>query len=272
MEENLNNKKEENVKHKRGSKVIFALAVIVAVALVLTLVTALVLLFFPVSDIEVVGDSRYTYSEIIDASGIKEGNRLYYLDEAKAEDAILKAFPYLKSVEIHSYFPNRVKIDIEEYEDIYLVNHTNGFCYVNSDFEILEIVQDAPSYERFTGVFIKLEKNVESEIGSFHKSEDAKRAIDLIEIIKKYGFYSELNIVDVHNKYDNAFVVGKKYKFVVGAMTDIAEKMDAAFKVVLSNSFEKKKNAVIDATDKKKLALRYVNDENIRIEFDFCQK
>ena len=203
MEENLNKTKEENVKHKRASKVIFALAVIVSIALVLAIICAVVLLFFPVTEIEVVGDSRYTYAEIIEASGIKEGNKLYYLDEEKSENAILSAFPYLASVEIHSYFPNRVKIEIEEFDDIYLVGHANGFCYVNSDFEILEIVQEAPSYERFSGVFIKLEKNVEGEIGTIHRSEDAQRALDLIAIIKEYGFYSNLNIVDVHNKYDN---------------------------------------------------------------------
>ena len=206
------------------------------------------------------------------ASGIENGDRLYYLDEPKAEESIMAAFPYLKSVKINSYFPNRVKIEIEEFENIYLTSHTDGFCYINSDFEILEIVSETPAYDRFSGIFIKLEKSIEGNVGDVYKSEDTERASELIRIIKEYGFYDDLDIVDVENKYDNAFVVARKYKFIVGAMSDISDKMDAAFKVALSDSFEQEKNAIIDATDKKKVVLRYVDDEKIRIEFDFCQK
>lgn len=272
MEENLNKNEEVKSGHKKASKVIFAFVVILAVAVVLSLITSIILLFFPVAEIEVVGDSRYNYSEIIEASGIKKGARLYYLNEKKAENTILSSLPYLKSVKINSYFPNRVKIEIEEFEDIYLLPHTNGFCYVNGDFEILEIVEQAPEYEKFSGIFIKVEKSAAGNIGDIYENEDTQRASDLIEFIKEYGFYKDLNIVDVENKYDNAFVVGKKYKFIIGAMTDISEKMDAAFKVCLSDSFNKGNNAIIDASDKKKMILRYVDDENIRLEFDFCQK
>ncbi len=272
MDKKINKSKEVKGEHKKASKVIFVLGVILTVAIVFSLITSLILLFFPVGEIEVVGDSRYNYSEIIDASGITKGKRLYYLNESKAENAILNALPYLKSVTVKSYFPNRVKIEIEEYKEIYILPHTNGFCYVNSDFEILEIVDEVTDYERFSGVFIKLEKSAEGEIGAIYQSEDTKRASELIAFIKQYGFYQDLNIVDVEDKYNNSFVVAKKYKFVLGAMTDMSEKMDYAFKVCLSDSFEREKKAIIDATDKKKVILRYVNDEKIRQEFDFCQK
>ena len=270
--EDKTNKNEVKSKHRKTSKIIFVLCITLAVLMVLALITSVALLFFPVSEIEVVGDSRYDYSRIIEVSGIKKGARLYYINEQKAENTILSELPYLKSVKINSYFPNRVKIEIEEYEDIYLIPHTNGYCYVNGNFEILEIIEQAADYEQFSGVFIKLEKSAEGEIGAIYQSEDTKRASDLIEHIKEYGFYQNLNIVDVSHKYNNSFVVGKKYKFVIGAMTDISEKIDAAFKVCLRDSFENEENAVINVTNKKKVALQYVNDEKIRLEFDFCQK
>ncbi len=272
MEEKINQNEENLKKHSLASKLIFAIALILAAAIILGIISTGILLCFPVKQIEVSGDSRYTYSEIIEASGIKSGARLYFLNEKKAERALLASFPYLKDVKINSYFPNRVKIDIEEFEDIYLVPHVNGFCYVNGDFEILEIIESAPEYERFSGIFIKLEFPIEGEIGALSMNDDAQRATELIEFIKEYGFYSHLNIVDVENKYDNAFIVDKQYKFIIGSMTDISEKIDVAFKVCFSNSFVKENNAIIDATDKKKVTLRYVDDENIRLEFDFCQK
>ncbi len=272
MEEKLNQKEELMKNHSLASKLIFALALILAAAIVLGLITSIILLFFPVREIEVVGDSRYNYAQIIEASGIKKGARLYFVNEGKAEKRLLSAFSYLASVKVHTYFPNRVKIEIEEFEDIYLIPHANGFCYVNGDFEILEIIEQAPQYEKFSGIFIKLPASAEGSVGDLCQNEDTQRASELIESIKEYGFYSQLNIVDVENEYDNAFVVAKKYKFVLGAMTDISEKIDVAFKVCLDDSFVKENNAVIDATDKKKVVLRYIDDENIRKEFDFCQK
>lgn len=272
MEDNLNKRQEAKAEHKRASKIIFVFAVLLVVAIVLSIITAIILLLFPVSEIEVVGDSRYNYSEIIDAAGIKKGARLYYLNEEKAENAIFTAFPYLKYVKIHTYFPNRVQIEIKEFEVVYLIPHTNGYCYVNGDFEILEIVSQAPDYESFSGIFIKLENAATGDVGSIFESEDTIRAKELISVIKNCGFYNDLNIVDVDNKYDNSFIVGKKYKFVIGAMTDVKDKMKSAFEIYLGDDFKKENNAVIDVTDKKKVFLRYVDDENIRAEFDFCQK
>ena len=272
MEDKINLNEKISKEHKRASKVIFALGIILAVVLVFSLITSIVLLLFPVTEIEVVGDSRYDYSKVIEASGIEDGDRLYYLNKDKAEKAILSALPYIKDVKINSYFPNRVKIEIEEFEDVYLVAHTSGFCYVNGEFEILEVVENAPTYERFSGVFIKLESPLDGAVGTISDREDTKRANELISYIKEYGFYKYLNIVDVKNKYDNAFVVGKKYKFVLGAMTDIEEKIEVSYKVCFRDDFDQEKNGIIDATDKKKVLLRYVNDEKIRSEFDFCQK
>ena len=271
MEEKIKQSEKIKTPHKRASKVIFVLGIVLAVILVLSLITSLVLLFFPVTEIEVVGDSRYNYSEIIEISGIKQGARLYYLDKDKAEQAILSALPYLENVEIHSYFPNRVKIEIREFKDIYLLPHVDGFCYVNADFEILEVVDAAPVYERFSGIYIKLESYVEGNIGTVIAREDIDRAGQLIEYIKQNGFYEYLNIVDVKNKYDNAFVVGKKYKFIIGAMTDVEAKIEKAFKVCFDDSFDRENNAIIDATNKQKIYSRNVNDENMRSEFDFCQ-
>ena len=266
---------EENTKkqdHKRVSKIIFVIIVIAAFLTAIAIITSIVLLAFPVKQIEVEGDSRYGYSEIIDASGIKLGARLYYINEKKAENKILHNLPYLESVEVKSYFPNRVSICIKQFDNIYLVPHENGFCYVNDKYEILEIVEKAPSFEDFSGLCIKLEKAISGEIGEVYDGEDSQRATELIAYLKQYGFYQHLNIVDVEKKYDNAFVVGKKFKFIIGSMADIDDKIDASFKVVLDDSFKRDKNCIIDATDKKKVVLRYVGDENIREEFDFCEK
>ena len=90
--------------------------------------------------------------------------------------------------------------------------------------------------------------------------------------LKENGFYEYLNIIDVEDKYTISFIINKRYKFVIGAMTDISEKIDVSFKVCFSDSFKREENCIIDASDKKRVILRYISDEIIREEFDFCEK
>ena len=271
MEENTNKREVEAGAHRRESKIIFLIGCVIALVLAISLIVSLILLFFPVVEIEVVGESRYSYAEIIEATGVKVCGRLYYLNESKAERKALEKLTYLEDVEVNSYFPNRVKIEIKEFDDVYLVEHERGYCYVNGGFEILEIIESAASYEKFMGKFVRLEQKLTGEVGSTYEGEDAARAAELAEYLKVYGFYQYLNVLDVSQKYNISFVVEKRYKFVIGSMTDVEEKIDVSFKVCFTDNFKREENCIIDSSDKKRVVLRYVTDEMISEEFDFCE-
>lgn len=258
-------------KHRKSSVVIFLLGVVLVFLVILSLSVSILLLIFPTKEIEVSGDSRYSYSEIIDATGIKIGSRLYFINESKAEKAILEKMPYLENANVNSYFPDRVKIEIKEFDEIYVLKHERGYCYVNGSFEILEIVETLPAYSDFLGVFVKLENAISGEIGDTYYGEDMQRAKELISHIKKYGFYNYLNIVDVEQKYNVAFVFEKKYKFVLGAMTDMDEKIDASYKICFSDSFKMDEMCTINSSDKKRVIVRYIDETTLRAEFDFCE-
>lgn len=272
MEEKTNEGSKMPRGHRRSSKIILAAGALGALTVAVSIVVAIILLFFPVVEIEVEGDSRYSYSEVIEASGIKSGARLYYLNESKAEKRILEKLPYLERASVNSYFPNRVKIVIDQFDDIYTTYHEDGFCHINGDFEVLDIVSDIEdSYKNFSGIFIKLEKPISNDVGTVYEGEDKDRAIELINYLKEYGFYQSLNLVDVKHKYEVSFIAEKKYRFILGSMTDIEEKIDVSFKVCFTNDFKREENCIINSSDIKKVILRYVDDEMILAEFDFCE-
>ena len=109
------------------------------------------------------------------------------------------------------------------------------------------------------------------EIGDKYEGEDIQRVTTLVEYLKSHGFYQYLDIIDVSKKYDISFVIEKRYKFILGSMTDVEEKIDASFKVCFTDDFKREENCIIDSSDKKRVVLRYVADEIIREEFDFCE-
>ncbi len=253
-------------------KTLAILCIILAILLVLGIVVSLVLLLFPVTEIEILGDSRYTYNEIIEASGIKEGSRLYFINENRAEKLLLERYPYLENVEINSYFPNRVVIEITQFKEIYLLAHENGFCYVNADFEILEIAQTAPEVAVLNCIYIKLENPVSGQVGDILSGDDIGRADELIGHLKNHGFYSYLSLVDVEDRFNLSFVISKKHKLIIGAMTDIEDKIFACYQVCFSEHFKKDQSSIINATDKRNVFLRHVSEESILEEFDFGKK
>lgn len=258
--------------HKLASRAIFIALIVLLLIFVVALTVAFMLLFFPVTVIEVEGESRYSYSEVIEMSDIGLGDRLYYVDKEGAENRLLSAFPYLKSVRVHTYFPNRVKIEIEEHDEIYLVFHESGFAYLGENFEILEIKDDAPEYDSFSEIFIDTSEHISGEVGERCMSEEMETARELIYHIKKNGFFQYLNIISVKNKYDLYFIAGKKYKFIIGAMSDIDEKLSTSYRVCLSDSFKRNECSEVNSTDRKRVFVRYIGKEDILKEFDFCQR
>lgn len=266
------NKKANMIFHSNVGKLFAILIALLTLASAVLISCAVLLFLFPIQKIEILGNSRYSYSDIIEISDIEIGDRLYYLDSEGAEDRILQAFPHLESVSVHSYFPNRVKIEIEEYKDIYITYHTNGFCYLNNNFEVLEIIEGEFDFACFSGVFIEFENCISEDVGEAYFGDDALRAKELIEYLKNYGFYRYVNIIDVKEKYNNSFIVDKKHIFIMGSMTDIENKIEASFKVCFSDSLKHDKNYQIDATNKNKLVLAYKTEEYIRSKFNFCKK
>ena len=60
MEEKAKKIKEQFSSHKRASKVIFIVSVFLVLLVALSIVTSILLLLFPVGEIEVSGNSRYS--------------------------------------------------------------------------------------------------------------------------------------------------------------------------------------------------------------------
>ena len=70
--------------------------------------------FFRVQTIEVVGAAEYTPEEIIEASGIGEGDNLFFINQASAVSRINARLPLVESARVERSLPNRIVITVEE--------------------------------------------------------------------------------------------------------------------------------------------------------------
>ena len=80
-------------------------------------------IFFRVSSVEVRGNSYYTAEEVEDASGIIDGDNLFFINRFSVVSRIVALLPYVESVEITRYLPNKVVITISESQALACVSY-----------------------------------------------------------------------------------------------------------------------------------------------------
>ena len=110
---------------------ILALLIVVAILFIVSI-------FIRVKEITITGTfGSYTYDEVLMASGLREGDRLLYIDTESVENQIEKTLPYMVNVTVERELFSKVKIKIDYSSEVYCL-YTNGkYAVVNSDFKVL---------------------------------------------------------------------------------------------------------------------------------------
>ena len=70
--------------------------------------------FFRVDSIQVVGNSRYTEGQIIEAAQVERGDNLFLMHKFNTERHILTRLPYVDSVSITRHLPAGLEIRVTE--------------------------------------------------------------------------------------------------------------------------------------------------------------
>lgn len=126
-------------------RMLLRILVVAAVALALCLSLSI---FFKVRTVTVAGAEKYTPWSVMEASGIQEGENLISLNTISAAARVLKALPYVESVQVGIKLPDTVNIEIKEYEVAYAIRDQGGFWWrITSDGKVLEQVNGGQATE-----------------------------------------------------------------------------------------------------------------------------
>ena len=93
--------------------------------------------FFRVANIEVQGAQRYTPEEIIAASGIEEGDNLFFVNRSSAISRIYSRLPYVETALVDLRLPNRLTITITESEAVACVTAEDGTWAIDRSCKLL---------------------------------------------------------------------------------------------------------------------------------------
>ena len=120
-----------------GSRLLIMAAIVAAVIFG-------VAIFFKVNTVEVQGNAIYSAEEIRSASGIQNGDNLFTLNKEAAAGSIKASLPYVETVSIIRFLPDKIVIEVKESDATFAVTtDTNTTWLINSVGKALEQISDS---------------------------------------------------------------------------------------------------------------------------------
>lgn len=120
-----------------GSRLLIMAAIVAAVIFG-------VAIFFKVNTVEVQGNAIYSAKEIRSASGIQKGDNLFTLNKEAAAGSIKASLPYVETVSIIRFLPDKIVIEVKESDATFAVTtDTNTTWLINSVGKALEQISDS---------------------------------------------------------------------------------------------------------------------------------
>ena len=206
-----------------------------------------------VSVFEIFGDSPYDERDIISASRIKYGDKLYDIDVDTAGENIKTYCPYIENAEIESKFPNKVKIVVSQYTPSWYVEIFGDYYALDSDLRVLE---ETANNEKFiNGGIAKLAlPNVKSAVVGEKlvygdNDTEVRFAEEFMDMLKQTTFKSKLTLVDIESRFDIYIQVGGEINVYMGNTSNAKEKLDAVETALKDPKLEGCISAEIDASN-----------------------
>ena len=212
-------------------------------ALALAVVIALASLFFSVRAFEVEGDTHYELGELIDLSGIRLGDRLYWLNKGRAEKKLLDSCPYLKDVKIKSKFPNKICFSVEERVAGWYVQIGDDLYALDYD---LKVIHETEKEEGLTVrgmtrlVLPELNSAIVGEYPGFASGDEhlMTETLKIIDAVRTHSIKERLTYLDLSNRFEIKMTVDGAYDINFGDMEGYEDKLKL---IVETISVEKEK-------------------------------
>jgi len=185
--------------------------------------------FFRVSEIEVVGDTRYSRAEIIEASEIEFGSHLFFLREDVVRENILSSLPYAGHVEMARRFPSRIVITVREALPVAFLWTEGGYLILDRSARILERAETRP-IQRL--VFVEgLRTPIlprEGEILALGEEGRAQLQYlqGILNTFSGLGLVPWVSSLDMHDVYNPQFTYAERFTVYLGSNRNLQHRMD----------------------------------------------
>lgn len=232
-------------------RIVFLISFVVVITAVVMSVNLLLKNFLGIRNITVNSTAPYSENEIIDASNIKIGDNIIFLNSNSVAKKIYDTFPYVNEISVIKRYPSSIEISVQGSFPSYCFKYGDEFICVSEKDKILE-----KSLEPFPEVLLIEGANISvSDDGKLiyeNSGEDKKLFTEISESFRNHdlNFVKSINISKKDNievNYDN------RIKIVLGDISDLQYKLSTAREIISTK---------INASEKGSLNLKNLKKEN----------
>lgn len=218
-------------KKSRRHNALFAPVAFVLICVSLILAMSI---FFKVNAIEVVGNTRYTAEEVIQASGIDTGDNLFFVNRISAGSRIRTRLPYIQEATIDRQLPDKVVITVTESQSIACVASGTGLWLIDRECKLMGTVsqEDSAGFILVTGL-----EPIDPEVGNKVEPgvEDSGKVAYLTEILTEIevrGLDDKISNLDITSVANPTFEYDGRFLVKLGSKTDTVKKFGTLLSAV----------------------------------------
>ncbi len=220
MLEDVQNRRKERRRKIRRRRLFISLIFFIIIAII-TLAIMCFTLFFPIKSIGAKGSKLYTSEQIVAASGIDVGDKLFAVSKKTVENSIRKSLPYVDAVTIKREFPDGIKLTVKDAEEYVCYNVDGKYYVVSKKGYVLSENGEKPE-----NIFEIICGGVGCEIGAQVTFED-EEAQELIDTLTDAFSKQDISIdeIDITNTIQIKAKVENRFDVYFGTHENIDKKI-----------------------------------------------
>ena len=224
----------------------FLLHLLSIIAVVLALTFGLSL-FFTVKHVEVYGADKYTPWQIREASGLKDGENLLGISEARISSLIEDNLTYVNKVRVKIKLPDTVCIHVEELEVVYAIASNDGqWWLIRADGRVVDSTNaaEAERYTKLSGVTLtdpqigemalatelvpdSTDPDAETVPVTVTGAERLRALISVMGHLESNSIIGQISEIDTDNLNDLQLWYGDRFQVLLGDTKDLGYKISA---------------------------------------------
>lgn len=242
MRKNARKRRRKVVDRHKKTAFLFKMLLIIFVIVALFGATTI---FFKINQIKVVGDSRYTDTQIITSSGVEVGDNLMFIEKISIAKNMFNELLYLDEIKINRIFPDVLEITIKDSIPAFTFKEDGNNILLDTNGKYLENIKDPTGYIQIIGLeplLLHIGDNVfETYV---HTSELLK---EIVDALKAHNLLKSIKVIDITENYEIKLQYTDRFEVLIGDNTELDKKI--MFLSTIESKLSGNDKGVIDISD-----------------------
>ncbi len=244
---------------RRRKRSNFLYFVILMLFVAIALVTLSVTVLFNISKIEVSGAQEVLQSDIIEASGVSEGENLFRLNIENIQNNILNKLDSLDNVTVSRKLPSTLSISVQETQAEYnLKQDDSTYMILSKNFRVMKTGEESPEGSAVVLTGISVQNATKGDFVDLNSADGYEETAQILSELSEQDI-ENIKEIDVSNTMNISINCNNKYKILIGTVSGIAYKLQFA-KEVMTNNLNSSDKGVIDVRQEGQLSFRPDDD------------